>query len=62
MQSRFQESSDTEGLSLDSEGLSHCLTLFFNAEQCSEALTVDNGRTRFIILLLGDPHLLERAQ
>jgi len=62
MQSCFQESSDAEGLSLDSERSCYCLTWFFNVEQCSEAFTVDNGGTGFIILLLGDPHLLERAQ
>merc|ERR1719189_2900934 len=32
------------------------------ANVCSEALAVDNGWTRFIILSLTDPHLLEGAQ
>ena len=33
-----------------------------DATRCLEALAVDNGRSRLIILLLGDPHALEGRQ
>jgi len=40
--------------------LVYCTT--FKAEQRSKALAVDNCGARLVVLLLGDPHLLECAQ
>jgi hypothetical protein len=38
------------------------LVLRSTCGQCLEALSVDNGGTRFVVLLLGDPHLLESGE